>query len=372
MEKVAIVGCGAVGLNYGMRLLEKELSSNVSNAPLDVNFLTRRDFELITKEGVRFSSSRGNDMHFTPEQLCGKVYQDASALARAKGSMDWILVAVKSYSINEELHQLISTIHEAGRTKLLIVLNGLGVEDDFVRWFGADHVFGVSTYVAINRGPNPPVEPGPLVVSSMADGKLEVAHVDDKEDMLELVHALFKGTKEEGFLEAKPCLLAMRWNKLVFNLVFSGMGVALGGVTIDIIRNDPLTMEVANRVITNTITVANIDIEHKYRSLHGSATEGECPFLLDMEGIRNDLLTKSKGAGPYKMSAVVDLVEGRPIEIDALFMAPVQRAKDLNIPLEKYSSLQDVALMAVAVDSIAKKKQALGVKWTPAYIADMM
>lgn len=67
---VAVVGCGAVGLNYGLRLLESELSRGHA---LDVNFLTRRDFELISSSGVKFNSSRGNDMLFTSDMLDGKV-----------------------------------------------------------------------------------------------------------------------------------------------------------------------------------------------------------------------------------------------------------------------------------------------------------
>ena len=215
--KVVIIGCGAVGLNYGMRLLEKELCSlkQDSTRPLvdvscgktsrirtlDVNFVLRRDYELVKQTGLKFTSSRGNSMDFSAAELTEKLYLDTTELAAAKGNMEWIIIAVKSYSITEELRDSIALVHRQGHTNILVVMNGLGVEAKFAEWFGPERIFGGISYAAINRGPNPPAvgsgeqgsTRGRLVVTSMGDGKLEVGHCMGDADQLGKVAALFAG-----------------------------------------------------------------------------------------------------------------------------------------------------------------------------------
>ena len=162
------------------------------------------------------------------------------------------------------------------------------------------------------------------------------------------------GSKEEPYLEVKSCLLAARWHKLVFNLVFSGIGVAMGGVAVDVVVRDPALVEIANRVITNTVYVANIDIQAHVQAAQGASKEmndssavtdtsaaglgvadtytasnacesgGSYPHLLDCEAVRAEVWRKSKGSGPYRTSAVIDLLEGRQLEMHSLFLAPIQ------------------------------------------------
>jgi hypothetical protein len=62
--KVAIIGCGALGLNYGTRLLEAQLQG----ANLDVNLVLRRDFGLVSQRGLLVEYGQPEEVRYMPRQ----------------------------------------------------------------------------------------------------------------------------------------------------------------------------------------------------------------------------------------------------------------------------------------------------------------
>jgi ketopantoate reductase len=60
-------------------------------------------------------------------------------------------------------------------------------------------------------------------------------------------------------------LLRGRWRKSLWKLPFNGISVAMGGITVDIIVNDPGLRRLADLVMDKTIAAANADL-----SSHGA------------------------------------------------------------------------------------------------------
>lgn len=268
MTKVAVIGCGALGLNYATRLLEAQV---YHGEPIDVNLVLRRDFDLVSKEGLVVEYGKAQDaknyLRFSPEQLVGKVFRTTQDLCERKGPMDWVLVCCKSYAIDEDLHLSLAPL-VGEHTNIVVIMNGLGVEEKFVDWFGSQRVFGALSLIACNRGSNPPIEPGPLIVHVYADLKLEVAHVTDNAEKTQLVIGLFKRTTPEDLVQPTTNLLRARWSKLCWNLTYAGIAVAMGGLTCDVIVHDPSLREFATHVIRDVIRVANADILRQHRERH--------------------------------------------------------------------------------------------------------
>jgi len=48
---------------------------------------------------------------------------------------------------------------------------------------------------------------------------------------------------------------------------------------------------------------------------------------------KEQMMSLSDGMGPYKTSTMLDLVSRRPIEARYLFRKPLERAKELDIPV---------------------------------------
>jgi len=286
MSKIAVVGCGAVGLNYGTRLLESELlagGADIVQPAIDVSLVVRRDLELLISHGVRVkyghpgSSGEARDLLLSGKDLRGKIYPTTQALSTSKGCMSWIIVCCKSYSICDQLMESLKCIADES-TKFLIIMNGLNVESSFVEWFGAGRVFGGLSKIACNRGPNPPLEPGPLVLECFADISLEIGHVLDDEQLLSDARQLFANTAISSIVQVTNNLLRSRWSKLCWNLTFTGISVAMGGLTCDVIVEDASLRVLAARVIADVVRVANADLRRQHQ--HRSQTSAPCSDLL--------------------------------------------------------------------------------------------
>jgi len=109
---------------------------------------------------------------------------------------------------------------------------------------------------------------------------------------------------------------------MLWNLPFNGISVAMGGITVDIIMNDPSLRQLASEIMDETIAIANKDLEKKY---------GQGNFeplgLADKE----PMMVLSDSMGPYKTSTMLDLTNRQPMETRYLFQIPLERARSLGV-----------------------------------------
>jgi 2-dehydropantoate 2-reductase len=115
----------------------------------------------------------------------------------------------------------------------------------------------------------------------------------------------------------------------VWNLPFNGISVAMGGITVDKIVNDPGLRRLADLVMDETIAAANADL----------ASNGidEAFYLGDKDKKR--MFNLSDGMGPYRTSTMIDFVDKNPMEVEYLFRKPVDRAADLGVPVPHLETL---------------------------------
>ena len=107
---------------------------------------------------------------------------------------------------------------------------------------------------------------------------------------------------------------------MVWNLPFNGISVAMGGITIDKVVQDPGLRQLAKKVMDETNAIANADLQ-----CHGETFEP----LGELE--KTQMMTLSDGMGPYKTSTMLDFVNRRSMEVKYIFRKPVERAKALGI-----------------------------------------
>src|SRR5262245_39519861 len=122
MFRIAVVGSGAVGCYYGVRL---------ASAGEDVNFLIRGDVEEVRQFGLRIRG-KNEEIHLPNVQHQPSVEKI--------GSCDLVVIAVKATS-NDDLIKLIPPLlHD--KTMLLTLQNGLGNEEFLAKNFGPQRVLG--------------------------------------------------------------------------------------------------------------------------------------------------------------------------------------------------------------------------------------
>ena len=196
--RIAIVGAGALGLYYGALL---------QRGGIDVRFLLRRDYQAIREKGLRVESVRG-DFHLAPVQG----YRSPAEI----GPVELVLVGLKTFA-NHRYRELIAPLLGAD-TMILTLQNGLGNEEKLAALFGAERVLGGVAFLCANRG-----EPG--VVRHLGAGRVLVGeYLQGGSSRAERVAELFRGAGVE--CQAVSDLLTARWEKLVWNIPFNGLGVA--------------------------------------------------------------------------------------------------------------------------------------------------
>ncbi|MDA1002873.1 MAG: 2-dehydropantoate 2-reductase [Chloroflexi bacterium] len=291
MSRVAVIGAGAVGCYYGARLAQ---------AGHDVHFLMRRDYDAVAAQGLRIHSKDGDFTLPSP------------AIARTSaeiGPVDWVLCALKATAI-EEAQALVAPCVD-DHTRILAVMNGLGVEDRFAQWFGAARIFGGLAFTCINRG-----EPGE--VHHIDYGSVILGHLEDDRAELAAAAELWRGATVE--VTTSPSLLAARWQKLTWNIPFNGLAVTAGGITTDRILAQPGLRAAAEATIREVVAAGNADL-----AAHGGAAR------LDADALAASMIAMTDVMAVYRPSTMIDFVEGRPMEVAAIFEEPARRAAALGV-----------------------------------------
>ena len=288
-----MIGAGAVGSYYGGRLAE---------AGHDVRFLVRRDYCDITSSGLNVTSPQGDFLLMHPN-----VARDSAEI----GTVDWVICALKSTSIHIA-HKLVLPCMGPG-TRILVLMNGLGLEDHFATWFGAERIFGGLAFTCINRG-----KPGH--VHHLAYGTVTIGHYRDDPAEIDNALGLWSGSKTSAVPAAS--LLKARWEKLCWNIPFSGLCVAGGGITTDRIMSDTGLHAAAKALMEEVISAGNADLAH-----HGERTG------IDRDTLVESMFTKTSTMGAYRPSTMIDFVDGKAMEIEAIFGEPLRRARALGVPV---------------------------------------
>lgn len=299
MAKVAIIGSGAVGSYYGALL---------ARAGHDVRFLMRRDLEAVRARGLDIRSCLG-DFHLPSVQ--------AFATPAGIGEVDWVICSLKATSL-AEARGLVEPVLGPG-TRVVALMNGLGVEDAFAAWMPAARVFGAMAFVCLNRG-----EPG--VVHHIDYGRVSIGHYEDDPAELESLRALLATGGVE--VVVAPNLRFARWEKLCWNVPFNGLSVAAGGVGTATILADPDLAATAEAAMREVIAAANADL----------ASLGS-PARIDPADMVPRMFAQTRTMGDYRTSMMLDYVEGRPLEVEAILGNPVRRARDLGLDVPVMATL---------------------------------
>lgn len=294
--RIVIVGCGAVGLFYGAKLA---LSGQ------DVHFLMRQDFDKVSKYGIKIESGSG-----TTEYLKNpSIYRDALEI----GPCDLIIVAIKSTD-NKALESLIPTLIKK-ETAIMTLQNGLGNEEFIAKKFGSHRVLGGLCFVCLNR-----VSKG--VVRHIAQGTISCGEFTGLP--LPRTHDVALMFKSAGipFIVAES-LIEQRWKKLVWNIPFNGISISEGGVDTSVILNDESLLFLVEALMREVIQVAN--------KLGYNLSDS----LIDHN------IKETKSMGPYRPSSMIDFMEGRPVEVEAIWGNPVRVGRSVGVEIPNMEALYD-------------------------------
>lgn len=300
--RIAVVGAGAVGGYYGARLARNGEA---------VHFLLRRDLSAVRERGLRVVLP---DEEFHLENV------EAASSSTEIGPVDLVLIALKATANDELGHLVAPLLHEA--TAIVTLQNGLGSDEQLAALFGAQRVLGGLCFICVNR-----VAPGELVCT--APGTVSFAEFGGPAgERVRSIAAMFERAGMRTVVGDN--LSELRWRKLVWNIPFNGLAIAAGGIATDRILADPALVEAVRALMREVIAAAA-------RSDH----------VIPDDFVEQQIaLTRAMGA--YRPSSLIDYVEGREVEVEAIWGEALRRAKKAGADVPRIESLYEQILRQIA------------------------
>ncbi len=318
--KIGIIGAGAMGGYYGAKLFR---------AGHDVHFLMRSDYETVRRNGLKVFSHLG-DFDIRPP-----VYPTAEALGRC----DLVIVGLKTTD-NRALGDLLSPT-VGPETLVLTLQNGLGNEEEIARVLdelrgaagkngaagssapsaavatssqeAASRILGGVAFICSNRA-----ETG--VIRHTDHGWVRLAEFSGPaRERTHAIAELFSGAGVE--IVVFDSLVQIRWEKLVWNVPFNGLGVAAGHATSRDILDDDVLRPLARELMEEVIAAARAD-----------------NVTIDAAFI-DRMMEATESMGYYKSSMQIDYENGRPLEAEAILGEPYRRARRAAIPTPRMEFL---------------------------------
>lgn len=291
----AIIGTGALGGLYGAML---------ARAGHEVHFLLRSDYDYVAKHGLRIDSHWGD---FRLSQV------NAHASIETMPACDVTIVALKTTQ-NHLLEQLLPGPTGGGGV-VLVLQNGLDIESDSAKIVGADRVLGGTCFLCSNKV-------GPGHIHHLDYGRIVFGNYNSPLTPIaiqicdEMVAAGIEASTTESLLQT-------RWRKLMWNIPFNGLSVALDASTKDLIENkhavaliDAIIREVHAAGIASGIQISDSTIE--------------------------TTIDSTRTMVPYDSSMRIDFLKRRPMEIEAIFGNPIRAAKDVGVKMPRVEMLYQV------------------------------
>jgi 2-dehydropantoate 2-reductase len=299
---IAIVGSGAVGSYYGGRLAQHGH---------DVHFLFRSDYQMVRRDGLRVKSPDG-DFAIAADAL--RAYDRPEAMPKA----DLVLIALKA-TANHVYQPLIRPMIKDD-TILLTVQNGLGNERQLAALFGTERVMGGLAFVCLNRMPDG-------VILHLDHGLLQIGEfIGGATPRLRRVAEMFNLSG----VQCQPIdnLSYGRWEKLVWNIPFNGLGAVMDTPT-DILIGTEAGLTLVTGLMAEVIEAA--------------AAAGGIHFPPDMIERK---INHTKSMGAYRTSMQIDRQEGRELEIEAILGEPLRAADSAGVRTPSLRMLYHLARLA--------------------------
>lgn len=296
-RRYAILGMGALGGFYGACL---------QKAGLEVHFLLHSDYEHVRQQGLVVESPNGD---FTLPSV--HAYSDVSQMPRC----DAVILALKT-TRNHLLPKLLpAVVKEDG--VVLVLQNGLGIEDEVAQIVGDRRVMGGLCFLCSNKV-------GPGHIRHLDYGQITLGEYATDYEPCGITERMLQITsdfKNAGIpiVFAEDLLLA-RWQKLVWNIPYNGLSVILNATT-DALMANPHTRTLVEQLMWEVAAGAKTCD----RTIPPSFIE----LMLDY----TDKMT------PYRPSMKIDYDEKRPLEVEAIFGNPLRLAQKNGTDLPKIALL---------------------------------
>ena len=298
--RILMVGAGAIGGYFGVRLLE---------AGREVTFLVRPErAAMLAKTGLTVRSEFGDAMLSSPPTVL------AGALS---GPFDLVIVSCKSYDLEAAIDAFAAAV--GPETAVMPLLNGIGHLDQLDQRFGRQRVLGGQCFISVR------IEDAGRIVHSSDVHRLSFGDRDEPQSArVEAIATALAGAKFDS--EASPAILLEMWEKWIFLASFAGLTCLMRAAIGDIVKSGGAGLALA--------------ILEECRSIAAQSGWSPRPAFLEMARGR---LTDPESK--VTASMLGDIERGSRTEADHVLGDLLRRGKDAGVDCP-FLSIAYMALQA--------------------------
>ncbi|EPX56350.1 2-dehydropantoate 2-reductase [Cystobacter fuscus DSM 2262] len=299
--RFAIVGSGAVGGYFGAKLVQ---------AGQEVTFLARGEhLEALRQRGLEIRGPAGDV----------RVPVRAESDPARVGPVDVVMLAVKTYDIAGALPTVKTLLAGGDKAVVLTLQNGVDSPDEVASAVGREAVLGGSAYISVAI-----TAPGVLTQTGMHHRITFGEFFGDTPRISPRVSTLRDTLAGAGIhTDAVPDARVALWDKLVFLAPFAGL-TGSTRLPIGLLRTYPPALDTYTAAASEIIRVA--------------ATEG-----VTVPRNPESLVRELQGLPPQmRASLLVDLEQGKRLEVEALMGSVVRRGRAAGVPTPVMATLYGV------------------------------
>jgi 2-dehydropantoate 2-reductase len=289
-RNILVVGAGGVGAYFGGRLAR--------SGKADVSVVCRSDYEAVREHGYRVESIAG-DFDFMPSAVY-RCPEECTA------EMDLVIVTTKVLPGTDTPALIRPVVRK--NTAILLIQNGLGMEEEVAAAYPDNLLLGAIAYIGVFRS-------GGGRIVHKGGGTLAIGQYPTGD--APLLDWLVRTWNDAGVGTRKSAdIILDRWAKLVWNAPYNPVSVLGGCLDTGMICADALLDELCGDLMREVCAAAR-------------ACGKELP-----SGIVEKNLNYTHNFPAYKTSMLLDFENKRPLEVEAILGAIVDRAheKGAEIP----------------------------------------
>jgi 2-dehydropantoate 2-reductase len=309
--KIGVVGCGALGSYYGAKLCRDGHT---------VHFLLRSDYDVVRRRGVSIRSPEG-DFHVNPK--CARQPDEICVC-------DVVLIGLKT-TANAQFYQLLPPL-VGSHTAVVTLQNGLGNEEQLAAIFPPAQILGGLCFVCLNR-----IEPG--IIHHIAHGKIVLGEFSGWPEPR--THDIASAIRHSGV----PCkvtenLESAHWEKLVWNIPFNGLGVASVAGYEALVAGEFNASTPIGPCLTTEQLLDKGRWETLVRELmHEVIAAANAQDLQVDPACAEIQIERTRTMGAYRASTLIDFERRQPLELGALFLEPLRRARRAGVAVPRLAAL---------------------------------
>ena len=325
---VLIVGAGAVGAFYASRLAQ------VSSCQVSV--VCRSNYKAVAANGFKVDSPKYGSYVFTPY----RTFANPGEASSSKIVWDYVVVSTKALpDVSDDSKILVGLLKE-GHTAIVLIQNGLGVEDPYMKRFPSATILSAVTLVSAAQ-----TEPGVIkhnrwtrisIGPYLPETTDRTVHNAAQKATIERNGIFVKLLRDGGIRDAEEYSHAMlqmvRWHKLAINGSMNPSAVLSSGSTNNEMATDPELYRHLKGVMEEVLFVAP--------KVLGTPLPKE---LATPEQLLKSTIRNTSGSKP---SMLLDWEQGNKMELEVILGNPIRIAREKGLEMPRLQSLYALLRMA--------------------------